>query len=349
MKNLFKKLTNWEAWPFKLIYFPIAPVWCYYMLRARNIWFFSNVNPTIEFAGFIGETKEEMYEQFPKNLYPKTIYLKSTESVEFVLDKLKDVGIKFPFAVKPNIGMHALLFRKIETIDEFKNYHAKINVEYVLQDLIEYPLEFSIFHVRYPGEIKGKITGFIQKEYLKIVGDGMSSIEELILKHPKAKLRFDEMYSKHKNSFNKILNSNETFYLSIAGNHNRGARFINLENEINEQLENVFNEISNNAKSFYYGRYDFKCTSLEDLKNGKNISILEFNGVGAEPNHIYDCGMKYLKALSVVLQHWKMMYEISEINKQNGFKRWSYKRGKEFLNASNQFFKKLEKLEHQIP
>ena len=31
--------------------------------------------------------------------------------------------------------------------------------------------------------------------------------------------------------------------------------------------------------------------SIEDLKNGKNFSILEFNGCGAEPNHIYDASM----------------------------------------------------------
>lgn len=349
MKNLVEKISNWEAWPFKLIYFPITPVWFFYMLKARSVWFFSNVNPTIEFAGFEGETKKEMYDQLPKDLYPKTIYIEPYEAFDIVEIKIKKSDIQYPFVVKPNIGMHALLFRKIENKEALKEYHTKVDVEYVLQDLIEYPMEFSVFHIRYPGETKGIITGFIQKEYLQIVGDGMDTIEELILKHPKAKLRLNEIFAKHSAVLNNVLEKEEIYYLSIAGNHNRGARFLNLEHEIDEQLENVFNKISNDSKHFYYGRYDFKCTSLEDLKKGKNISILEFNGVGAEPNHIYDCEMNYFRAMSTILKHWKMMYEISEINRKAGIERWSFKRGNKLLNFSKIFFKKLQLLETQIP
>lgn len=349
MKKIFERILNWEAWPFKLIYFPITPVWFYYMIKAKSVWFFSNVNPTIEFAGFEGETKKEMYDQLPKELYPTTIYVSATEDFEKLLLRIKESQIQYPFIVKPDIGMHALLFRKISNSDELKFYHIKMKVDYVLQDLIEYPLEFSVFHIRYPNEDKGRITGFIQKEYLQIIGDGVHTIEQLIEKHPKAKFRMDEMITKHSSSFHMVLKENEKYFLSIAGNHNRGAKFINLENEVDEKLENVFNLISNKTKHFYYGRYDLKCTSIEDLKNGKNISILEFNGVGAEPNHIYDAGLPYFKALSIVLKHWKMMYEISELNRKKGIERLSYTKGKELLKKSKYFFEKLQILETQIP
>ena len=70
---------------------------------------------------------------------------------------------------------------------------------------------------------------------------------------------------------------------------------------------------------FYYGRYDLKCTSVADLKAGKNIQILEFNGTGAEPNHIYDCGMHYTKALKIIASHWRDMYLIrqDQLQKRN--------------------------------
>ena len=63
--------------------------------------------------------------------------------------------------------------------------------------------------------------------------------------------------------------SNEKYFLNELGNHNRGARFINLKNEIDEQLLSVMNKINLYSKQFYYGRYDIKTTSLEDLKAGK--------------------------------------------------------------------------------
>ena len=34
VKNIFTRITNWEAWPFKLLYAPMTPVWGWYMLRS---------------------------------------------------------------------------------------------------------------------------------------------------------------------------------------------------------------------------------------------------------------------------------------------------------------------------
>jgi hypothetical protein len=39
---------------------------------------------------------------------------------------------------------------------------------------------------------------------------------------------------------------------------------------------------------FYYGRLDIMFTSWEDLAQGLNFSIVEVNGAGSEPTHIYD-------------------------------------------------------------
>jgi hypothetical protein len=58
--------------------------------------------------------------------------------------------------------------------------------------------------------------------------------------------------------------------------------------------------------------------SIEDPENGKNFSILEFNGCGAEPNHIYDANMRLGKAYREILKHWKVLYEISKYNHENG-------------------------------
>ena len=63
----------------------------------------------------------------------------------------------------------------------------------------------------------------------------------------------------------------EIFYLSYAGNHNRGAHFTNLHKEIDEDLHKVFDELSHYTDKFFYGRYDIKTTSIEDLKKGKEF------------------------------------------------------------------------------
>lgn len=331
-----------------MIYAPLGFVWMYYAVKAKAFWFFSNVNPTIEFSGFEGETKKEMYEQLPRHLYPATTHIKAGTDFIDVLNAVGQSNINYPFIVKPEIGMQGILFRKIDQYNQLLTYHQQVPVDYIIQDYVDLPLELSVFHIRYPHATKGKVTGFILKEYMFAEGDGMSTLAELIRQHPKAKYYKAEMQQKHKANFENILAKGERYILSIAGNHNRGAKFINLYKQIDEQLCGVFDNISLQAKTFYFGRYDLKCTSVEDLKKGKNFFILEFNGAGAEPNHIYDCGMSYMQALKEVAKHWKDWYEIGRINKQRGVSYWSFKDGYRYLRNAGKFFENLRQLDINI-
>jgi hypothetical protein len=347
VNRIWKRLTNWELWPFTLIYAPLGFLWLYYAIKARAFWFFSNVNPTIEFSGFEGETKKEMYQQLPQHLYPKTIHIEGKTDFNEVRAKMMQAGFTYPFIVKPEIGMQGLLFRKIENEHELFEYNKLFDVDYVIQDLVELPMEFSVFHIRYPGEKKGVVTGFILKEYLMVEGDGKSTLLELVRMHPKARYREEEMRYRHATNLESVIPTGDRYYLSITGNHNRGAKFVNLHKQIDQQLCDVFDKISNEVGQFHFGRYDLKCTSIQDLKEGKNISILEFNGTGAEPNHIYDCGMSYKQALQEIARHWKYLYEIGQINYKRGIPYWSFRKGYRYLKKARKFFEKLRQYDLQ--
>jgi len=341
--KFFQKLTNWELWNFYLLYAPISPVWLSYCIRSGSFWFFSSSNPTITFGGFEGEGKKEMYDQLPPELVPRTIYIMHDLSYAEVKKKILDAGFSFPFIVKPDIGMKGILFRKIENEEQLHKYHERIPVEYIVQDLVELPVEVSVFYYRHPSHRNGIVSRFIHKELLQVKGDGVSTLRQLVEAHPRAKHRMEEMEHRHSHRFERVIPADEVFYLSYAGNHNRGAQFTNLHMEIDQQLHDVFDKLSHYTGQFYYGRYDIKTTSIEDLKQGKNFLILEFNGCGAEPNHIYDCGMSIWKAYGTILQHWKALYRISKHNHRNGTPYWSFRRGWNYLRDAKRHFKMLEK------
>ena len=345
LKKIFQRIFNWELWPFYALYAPIGPVWFWYCLRSRSFWFFSSSNPTITFGGFEGESKREMYEQLPPDSHPKTIYIRHDLPFEQAKKKICEAGFNYPFVVKPDVGMKGILFRKIENEDQLEKYHSRIPVEYIVQDLVELPIEVSVFYFRHPAQQKGVISGFIQKELLEVYGNGKSTLLQLIMQHPRARYRLEEMQHRHEHRLDRVLEKGQHFYLSYAGNHNRGARFINLEKEIDDRLLKVFDDLSHYTNKFYYGRYDIKCTSIEDLKQGKNFSILEFNGCGAEPNHIYDANLNLRKAYGVILRHWKALYQISRYNHMNGTPYWTFRRGQKFLKEAKRHFKMLEKFD----
>lgn len=346
--RIWKRIRDWEKWPFKVIYAPLGFVWLYYAIKARAFWFFSNVNPTLEFSGFEGEGKKEMYDQLPSHLIPATIHVPAHSVFENVLQQVQQAHIAYPLVVKPEVGMQGILFRRLSNEQQLLAYHSAMPFDYMIQEYVDLPYEFSVFHIRYPGSTKGEITGLILKEYMMVEGDGSSTLQELIRAHPKARYRQAELHHKHYEHLQEVIPAGTKYYLNITGNHNRGARFINLHREIDEQLTTVFDQVSIAAQHFYFGRYDLKCTSLQDLRQGKNIKILEYNGTGAEPNHIYDCGMKYIPALKEIAKHWEHMYRIGVINKKKGVPYWSFLRGHRYLKRAGKVFASLRAYDNKL-
>jgi hypothetical protein len=87
---------------------------------------------------------------------------------------------------------------------------------------------------------------------------------------------------------------------------------------------------------------------VQDLKAGKNFTILEYNGCGAEPNHFYDTGYTLLGAYKEILKHWKALYGISKYNRQMGVKPWPFIKGRNFLIQSRKLKKSMKAIDLQI-
>ena len=338
MKRLFHRISNWEAWPFKLIYAPITPVWLWYILRSGSVWFFTPSNPKLTFGGMEGEPKKEMYDLLPPELYPTTFNVMPGQDMGVVITALQQHGLGYPLIVKPEIGGQGILFRKIDSVEELQHYHSKVPVEYIIQRMVHYPVEVSIFYIRHPAEKKGRITGFLHKIPLQVTGDGNHTLEQLIQQHPKANKRIGELHSKHKANWNTVIPDRTPYILSYAANHNRGAHFIDLKDHIDEKLVSIFDSISHTINDFYYGRYDIMCQSVEDLKHGRNFTILEYNGCGAEPNHFYDTGYTLMGAYREILMHWKALFRISRFNRQQGIKPWPLGKGRRFLRETKRLY-----------
>ncbi len=345
LKNILFKIAHWETWHYMAKYIPIMPVWGWYCLRARSLWFFTPSNPTIAFGGFEGETKSEMYKQLPAHTFPNSIFISPSMSFEALHHLIVENNFVYPFAVKPDAGMMGFMFRRINNAAELLAYHQKMPVNYIIQTFVNYPLEVSVFYYRYPNEQKGTITGFIKKEFLHVVGDGKATLQQLINNYGRVRFRQVEMLAKHADQLENILPKDEIYILSYALNLSRGGRLVSLEHEKDEKLLKVFDDISHFTKYFYYGRYDIKCASIQDLKEGKNFSILEYNGCGAEPHHAYGNGNTLFQAYGIFLHHWKVLYKISSYNHTHGFKRWSFAKGRTYLKQGKANFRVLKKLD----
>lgn len=349
-KKAWYTLTHWEAWHYNIKYVLISPVWMWYSLRARSFYFFTPANPALTFGGFEGGPKKEIYDLLPKERYPNSIYIDTTWPLSQVLDMMQANHLEFPVAVKPNVGMMGLMFRKIDNIDELAVYHTTMTVTYIIQELITYPIEVSVFYHRSPGSLKGNITGFVHKEALEVTGDGTSTLQELMKGlESLPSYKPDEWILKHRSRLQQVIAAGEVFKLAWVANLSRGGKMVNIEDEKDEKLLQVFDELSHYSGKLFYGRYDIKCTSVDDLKAGKNFSILEFNGTGAEPHHMYGNNNNLLQAFKIIMYHWRVMFNIARYHHKKGVPNKSLREGLRFTKTSNRHFKNLRILDKTMP
>lgn len=284
-----------------------------------------------------------MYAKLPADSYPDTMLIIHRSPFVNVLEKLEESTICYPFIVKPDKGMMGFMFREIASEAALLKYHEKIGCNYLIQQKVLFPIEVSVFYFRHPSQSKGSITGFIRKEYMQVVGNGEDTLEVLIDAYPRASLKLSELKNKHAQRLKHILEEGEPFILSHALNLSRGGKLVSLEMEKDEALCKVFDELSTFSKDFYYGRYDIKCRSVASLKKGVDFSILEFNGCGAEPHHIYGNKNTLLQAYGIVLTHWRHLYSIASYNNAMGLPYWNFMRGYRYLRQAKQHFKALKK------
>jgi hypothetical protein len=348
LQRIGNRIMNWEAWPFQVIYAPLSVFWLWYTFRSGSAWFFTSSNPKLTFGGMEGEPKKEMYDLLPPHLYPPTFNVLAGEDFELVKEKLQTHNINYPLIVKPEVGGQGILLRKIDNEAALVKYHERMPWEYIVQQLVHYPVEVSVFYIRHPRESTGRVTGFLQKIPLQVTGDGRQTLASLIQAHPKAGRRVEELMGKHGSKWNQVLAAGETYQLSVAANHNRGALFIDLSDQIDGRLVGVFDKISLGINDFFYGRYDIMCSSVADLREGRNFTILEYNGCGAEPNHFYDTGYTLAGAYREILRHWKALYEISRYNRLNGIQPWPFHKGRKFLKDARQHIKEMKRVDAEM-
>lgn len=339
-KNYWRKLgirlRHWEYWSSHFIYIPVLPYITYLALRAKAVYFFTAANPGIAYGGFMMESKWKIHTDAPEGFFPPTIPVHPSENVETVLQKLEH-NFPFPFIVKPDIGSKGRGVMVVHTAEVFRQYHAACPLPYLVQQKIDYPLEAGIFYVRLPGAKQGFVTGMVQKEFIQVTGDGQSSIRLLLEKNPRYLLQLDILEQLLPGEMlDTVLPAGEQKLVLDIGNHARGALFKDVSERCSEKLVRVIDQVCQAFPGFYFGRLDIRFQSWEQLEEGQSFAIIELNGSGSEPTHMYDPRHSIVGAWREVCRHWKWMHRIARANHAAGVPYLSYKEGKKMFRGNKE-------------
>ncbi|MEJ0031149.1 MAG: hypothetical protein WDO15_12575 [Bacteroidota bacterium] len=325
--NFIIKLRSWEYWPFGILQGPVFIYWLLLALKERSIFFFSASNPGILSGGMMGESKAEVLELIPDGIKPKTYLVKLPATTESIVSEMKRHGFSFPVIFKPDLGERGWMVQRIDSNEDIEKYLEKIKINFVIQELVDLPLEFGVFYARYPNQPHGRVTSITMKRFLSVTGDGKSKLRELILSSDRAKLQWHILKDAYQNELDVVLSKGQQKELVSIGNHCLGTTFLNANHLITPKLNASFDSISQKVRGFYFGRFDLRCASFEDLEIG-NVMIVELNGCGAEPAHIYHPGSSFWRGMATLFAHVHSMYRISVINHSMGVPYLSFQEGR---------------------
>lgn len=289
------------------------------------------------------ESKKEIYDIIPEQYIPKTLFFKEGTDKAEILQAVAASGISFPCIAKPDMGGKGRGVQKIYALQEIAGYADKIKMDFLVQEFIPYPEEVGIFYCRMPGEPQGFITGIVAKEFLIVKGDGRSTLTQLIEKDPRYHFQLAALQKIYGEGLNEVLEKDELKNLVPYGNHARGAKFIDVSHWADDIFTKNFDHVCRQIPEFYFGRLDVMYSNFEDLKAGKNFSIVELNGAGSEPTHIYDPGHSLFFAWKEIARHFKLLCAISIENRKKGFRYLTVKEGMQMFKENRAVMKNLNK------
>ena len=326
------KLTNYEYWPVWLFFLPgIFIFWPILAIRARALLYFTAANPGIPLGGFFGEKKYDIIKDIAPQYLPQSVLL-TANNITNGVEIAQQNGFTYPLIVKPNVGERGNDVAKINNPQELTDYLSQCTNDIILQEFLSYPQEYGVMFYKYPDGSKKGITSIVKKGFLTATGDGKSTLRQLLQQNDRARFQLSSLEKDKKVNLTEVLPNGHTQLIEPIGNHCKGTAFIYGNHLITNEMIAAFDTIASGINGFYFGRFDVKCSSDEDLQKGINIKVMEVNGTTSEPGHIYDMQtMNIWKAYSAIWLNMKIINTIALIN-HSKFK-VPYSSKKEFLTT----------------
>ena len=180
------------------------------------------------------------------------------------------------------------------------------------------PFEAGIFYYRLPGEEKGHIFSVTDKVFPVLVGDGRSTLEELIWRHPRYRMQARTFLARHDAERARALATGERFALALAGNHCQGTMFRDGAHLVTPELERAVDAIARRFPGFYIGRFDVRYTDVAAFRAGRDLAIVELNGATSESTNLYDPSWSLFAAYRTLFRQWSLLYRIGDANRRRG-------------------------------
>ena len=315
----WQRLTRWEFWPMWAVYPPVLAAAALAGWRRGSLTAFTAANPGMPASGFVGESKWDILTRLGgpgAPFIPDTALLSGPGRwADFCTFVARN---SYPLVLKPDAGQRGQGVVIVRAEVEARAYLEVARGPVIAQAFVPGE-ELGIFYVRQPDAPTGTITSITHKRPVAVVGDGVQTLEQLILRHPEALPKAPLHLKVHASRLMSVPEEGKEVVLVEVGTHARGARFHDGAHLCTPALTAAIDRISQGYDGgFFFGRYDIRAPSIEALARGEGLSVIELNGVTSEPTHIYDPKHSIWVGWRALSAHWRLAMEIGAKNAARG-------------------------------
>jgi membrane protein DedA with SNARE-associated domain len=314
---------HWEFWPAWMFYPPVALYCLWLAIKYRGLTVPTAANPGMFSGGIVGESKfatlKDLFDTSPEFTAEAALITGSSfETRRRAFHKIRSsLAVGFPLILKPDVGQRGVGVKLIHTEEQAQAYLRQTSAPLVLQRYAPGPMEVGVFYYRFPSEPAGKIFAITEKVFPVLVGDGRSTVAELIARDRRA--RFMRIYlERFAARLNLVLPAGQPLKLVEAGDHAQGCIFRDGRRLYTTELEQRIDEISRKVPGFFIGRYDIRYASEQDLRTARKFTIVELNGAASEATSIYDARNSLWAAYRTLFRQWDLVFAIGADNRRQG-------------------------------
>jgi hypothetical protein len=316
------KVWRWEFWPTWVFYLPLVPWFLLLAAHYRSLTVWTAANPGITPAGgVVSESKSDILSHLPADCVVPTLLIPAVESdkrAERAVREIDARGWSYPVVLKPDAGERGAGVRNAHSAADVASYLAANPGPVVAQPFHPGPFDAGVFYYRLPGEERGHVFSITDKVFPVLVGDGRSTLKELIWAHPRFRMQAITFLARHATAAGRVLADGERFPLAMAGNHCQGTLFRDGSHLLTPELEEAIDRVVQSFHGFHFGRFDVRYADPEEFRAGRGFAVVELNGATAESTNLYDPSWPVWRAYRTLFRQWVLLFRIGAANRSLG-------------------------------
>ena len=315
------RLWRWEFWPSWVFYAPLMPWIGWLALRHGGLRTAACANPSIPHGGLVGESKDQILRQITgPGVLAHTLVEPGDviDRMRLLADGMSERGVVFPVVLKPDAGQRGAAVRVIRSWEQARDYLLSHPQPTIAQVWHPGPCEAGIFYHRMPGQERGRIFSITDKVFPQAIGDGRSTLSELIALDPRLRMQSDRFMERLSGKAMRVPAAGEKVPLAQSGNHCQGTLFQDGWHLWSPELEAAIDQIARRSEGFFFGRFDVRYREASELMRGEGFGVVELNGLTSESTDIYDPRGTLAGAYRKLAAQWSLAFEIGAANRCRG-------------------------------